>query len=199
MPRRPREEEPGAYYHVTSRGNNKQAVFLDDRDHLDFTFRLEYVAADCGWVVLAHCQMTNHYHFVVQIRDGGLSQGMSVLNGRFSQRANARHGREGHLFQSRYRAARIESDAHLLEACRYVVLNPVRARLCARPEQWRWSSYRASVGLDFAPSFLALDQLLRFFGPRPTTARAAYRAFVRDGHVQVPGTGNGTVTPHLGE
>jgi putative transposase len=83
MPRPPRDVEAGAYYHVTSRGNNRQNVFIDERDRLDFTFRLDSVAADYAWVILAHCLMTNHYHFVVRISEAGLSRGMSVLNGRF--------------------------------------------------------------------------------------------------------------------
>jgi len=125
--------------------------------------------------------MSNHYHLVIQIEESGLSDGMQVLNGDFARFVNARHGHEGHLFRNRFWSDLIEEESHLLEACRYIVLNPVRAALCSRPGGWRWSSYRACAGLDFAPSFLAAADLLRLFGRSPAAARRAYRAFVHDG------------------
>jgi hypothetical protein len=124
--------------------------------------------------------MTNHYHLVIRNLEPNLSQAMHHVNGTYARSFNRRHGYEGHLFQRRFHAASIESDWHLLEACRYVVLNPVRAGLVPRPAEWRWSSYRATVTGREETAALALDELLGFFGRRPSQARKAFRAFVDD-------------------
>jgi REP-associated tyrosine transposase len=124
--------------------------------------------------------MSNHYHLLLRI-DHGLSEGMRELNGGFSAYTNRRNGLEGHLFRNRFWCELIEGEAHYLQAARYIVLNPIRAGLCAAPEDWRWSSYRACAGLEFAPSFLETDQLLGCFGSSPAEARDAYRRFVREG------------------
>jgi hypothetical protein len=110
---------------------------------------------------------------------------MQELNGRYSRRTNSRYGRTGHLFQNRFSATAISHDAHLLEACRYVVLNPIRARICSRAEDWPWSSYAACAGLQLAPRFLAVDELLSLFGGQPKEARRSYAAFVAEGQVPV--------------
>ena len=185
-------------YHVTTRGNNREQVVWDDRDRAILLAAIDQAARRYGWIVLAYCLMTNHFHLVVQVPLGGLSEGMRLLNGGFARRMNARHGRVGHLFQNRFGATQIKRDSHLREACRYVVLNPVRAGLCKRPEEWRWSSYRACVGFELAPPFLAVDALLGLFGTRPRQARREYRAFVRDGRVRVSGEGNRGVTRYRG-
>jgi REP element-mobilizing transposase RayT len=166
---------------VTSRGNNRETIYFTEDDFTTFLGLFDGVSRRYGWVVLAYCLMTNHYHLVVQLPFDGLSRGMQSINGRFARRTNVRHGRVGHLFQNRFFAEQIESDAHLLETARYVVLNPVRARVCRRPEEWRWSSYRPCAGLDLAPPFLALDEILGQFGSRPRQARREYRRFVREG------------------
>ncbi len=190
MGRMPREIEPGGIYHVTSRGNNKAEVFLDEGDRLLFTDLLTRTAQRHEWHVFAHCLMTNHYHLVVRVRTGALSAGMCLLNGDFARKANRRHGRIGHVFNDRFSAVQIKRDSHLLEACRYVVLNPIRAGLCERPESWRWSSYRACAGLEYAPAFLAERELLALFGGRLDRARRGFCAFVAEGRQPVPGTGS---------
>ncbi len=190
MGRTQRLEEPSGLYHVTSRGNNKSAIFVDEGDRLLFLDLLGRTSDRYRWLVFAHCLMTTHYHLVLQIPHGGLAAGMCLLNGDFARKANRRHGRGGHVFHDRYGAAPIARDGHLLEACRYVVLNPVRARVCGSPEAWRWSSYRACAGLEFAPRFLAESEFLGLFGTNPAAARRLYRAFVREGREPVPGTGS---------
>ncbi len=190
MGRERRTDEPGGVYHVTCRGNNRGPVFADEGDRLLFIDLLGRSVERYQWLVFAHCLMTTHYHLVIQIPSGGLSAGMCLLNGDFARKANKRHGRGGHVFHDRFAAARIAHAGHLLEACRYVVLNPVRAGICDSPESWRWSSYRACAGLEFAPSFLAESQLLGLFGGNADRARRAYRAFVREGREPVPGTGS---------
>ncbi len=128
--------------------------------------------------------MPNHYHLVVQIGERGLSDGMCELNGGFARAVNSAHGRCDHLFGKRYDDTPIESDSHLLEASRYVVLNPVRAGLCADVGEWSWSSFRATAGKEHAPAWLAAGELLQLFGADPPAARRAYEAFVREGHVR---------------
>ena len=188
MPRAPRQTAPGGIYHVTARGNNKAALFVDDGDRHIFFELLARVARRHGWLVLAHCLMTTHYHLVIQVPTDGLSAGICLLNGAYARKANKRHGRGGHLFHDRFRSVSIARQEHLLEACRYVVLNPVRAGLCSSPEAWPWSSYRACAGIDLAPGFLADAELLGLFNRRADRARRAYQAFVSEGHLSVPGT-----------
>jgi REP element-mobilizing transposase RayT len=185
-----RHEEPGRIYHVASRGSNKEPIYLDDFDRRIFTELLGRFAQRERWVVFAWVLMTNHYHLLVEVPFGGLSCGLQSLNGGYACRFNRRHGRSAHVFRNRFFAVPIESEAHLLETCRYVVLNPVRAGLCKSPAAWRWSSYRACAGHDLAPPFLAESVLLRLFDKEPTEARRAYRAFVAQSHGPVSDTGS---------
>ena len=195
MPRSQRFVEPGGFYHVTPRGNDRRPIF-DDSDELDRRRHLALLGRTVrkhGWTVFAYCLMTNHLHLVVQVPEDNLSCSMQEFLGEYARYWNSRHDRSGHLFRNRFSCAPIESDEHLRGAVRYVDLNPVRARVTLRPEQWQWSSYRALVGLEHAPAFLAVSALLELFGPTPAQARVAYRNFVRDGrvlpgHVQVSDT-----------
>jgi len=197
MPRPPRDFYAGGYYHVNTRGNNKGRVYVDPTDRYVFLGMLERSQVKYEWIVYSWCLMTNHYHLVLRIPENGLSQGMSELNGSFGRWSNRRHERCDHVFGRRFYAREITSDAHLLEACRYVVLNPVRAGLCEHPADWRWSSYRACAGFEPPQPFLALDPMLdlvtSFFGKSRSGRRAAYRDFVDAaltyGAVPVPGTG----------
>ncbi len=150
MARPLRIEYPGAVYHVTSRGNEKKAVFKDDQDRELFLKILAEVNKRYHWFCHAYCLMDNHYHLLIETPEGNLSLGMRQLNGVYTQAFNKKRNRTGHLFQGRYKAILIQKDNHLLEACRYVVLNPVGARLVERPEDWKWSSYRATVGKETA-------------------------------------------------
>ena len=125
--------------------------------------------------------MSNHYHIVVETVEGNLAQGMRQLNGVSTQYVNRTHAGVGHVFQGRYKAILVEKDAYLLELARYVVLNPVRAGMVARAEDWPWSSYRAMIGAEPAPAWLAVDGLLRGFGRTRSEARMKYIDFVRAG------------------
>ena len=155
MPRRPRHEIPGGFYHVTQRGNGGSSIFDDDDDRAFFLAMLTRVVVREHWSCFVYCLMTNHYHLVIQIHEASLSRGMRWLNGLYAQYFNQRHARCGHLFGGRYRTAIIETEQHLTKACVYVELNPVRAGLCADEAGWVWSSYRARNGLGAAPPFLA--------------------------------------------
>jgi len=181
MARPLRIEFPGAVYHVTSRGNARQVIFVDDEDRGVFFDVLSMVVERFNWFCHAYCLMENHYHLLIETPKGNLSKGMRELNGVYTQGFNRRYGRVGHLFQGRYKAILVEKDNHLLSLCRYVVLNPVRIGLRERPEQWRWSSYRATIGLEKRPSFLTIDWLLSQFDGRKRVAMEKYRRFVMEG------------------
>jgi REP-associated tyrosine transposase len=188
MGRHPRIEVPAGSYHVTTRGNNQEPIVWDDRDRALFLITLSRTVRRHRWTLLAYCLMTNHYHLVLRLDRDGLSSAMCELNGGFARMMNLRHGRTGHLFERRFHDELVTTDRHLLEAIRYVVLNPVRAGLCERADQWKWSSHRACAGLDLPLPGLAVGEVLSLFGDRPERARRAYCTFVSEGHVQVPGT-----------
>lgn len=186
MARPIRIEFAGALYHVTSRGDRREAIFEDDDDRERFLAVLGEVVADFNWVCHAYCLMTNHYHLLIETPDGNLSKGMRQLNGVYTQASNRRHGRVGHLFQGRFKAILVDADSYLLELARYVVLNPVRARMVRHPSRWPWSSYRAMVGEADPPDWLAIDGLLAAFARRRSTAQQRYAAFVADGKGLAP-------------
>lgn len=188
MAREPRIEVVGGIYHVSSKGNRGCVVYEDDLERRVFLNMLGLVIQRFGWVCHSFCLMSNHFHLLIQLQLGGLSDGMQVLNGSFARFSNRRHGNVGHLFRNRFWSAQLADDAHLLQAARYIVLNPVRAGICERPDQWPWSSYRACAGLEFAPRFLAASEHLRLFAAKPSAARRVYREFVRDG-IGAPGPG----------
>ena len=146
MSRPLRIEFPGALYHVTSRGDRREDIFEDDADRARLLAVVAQGLQRFDAVMLAYCLMGNHYHFVVQTRQANLSLLMRHINGVYSQAYNRRHGKVGHVFQGRFKAILVDEDAYLLEVCRYVELNPVRAGMVAQPGDWAWSSYRAHVG-----------------------------------------------------
>lgn len=181
MARQLRLEFPGAIYHVTSRGNARNAIFLDDEDRLLFLACLGEVIERSNWRCHAYCLMDNHYHLLIETPEGNLSPGMRQLNGVYTQRLNRRHGRVGHVFQGRYKAIVVDRDSYLLELCRYVVLNPIRADRVAQIEHYAWSSYPATMGLSGGPDWLETDWLLGQFAKTRTAARRRYAEFVVQG------------------
>jgi len=168
----------GAVYHVTSRGNAREDIFTGDSDRELFLSILSDTVERHNWLCHAYCLMDNHYHLLLETRDPTLSVGMRRLNGVYTQAFNRRHERTGHVFQGRYKAILVAKDAYLLELCRYVVLNPVAAGMVSVPEQWKWSSYRATVGIAPPPPFLTIDWVLGRFAGEKGAAQARYAAFV---------------------
>jgi putative transposase len=150
VPRRARSALPSGIYHVTSRGTNHCAIYEDDTDRKTFLTLLGSVAARFHWICHAFCLMTNHYHLIVETELPELSRGMRRLNGGYARIFNERHNRHGHLFGARYSAHVIDREEHLEASCLYVLENPVRAGLCERPSEWRWSGCRA-LGRKFEP------------------------------------------------
>lgn len=181
MGRMPRIQLAGALYHVTTRGNAKQRICLDDWDYTWLVAQIGEAVTRFDWICQSYCVLGNHFHLSVETPEPNLAKGMRILNGPYAQRFNRRYGRVGHVFQGRYGAELVTRNEHLLELGRYIALNPVRAGLCARPEWWPWSSYRATIGLDAAPAWLAVDALLAPFAGGPTPAAVRYRGFVEEG------------------
>jgi len=181
MARPLRIEYDGALYHVTSRGNDRKAIFRDDSDRELFLDTLAQVTARFHWICHAYCLMNNHYHLVIETPDGNLSKGMRQLNGVYTQAFNKRHRRVGHVFQGRFKGILVQKDSYFLEVCRYVVLNPVRAKTIGHPRQWRWSSYRATAGIAEAHGCLTVDEILSQFGQRKAVAQEKYCEFVQAG------------------
>ena len=173
----PRIEVPYGYYHVVTRGNNKQAIYEDDRDRERFLTLLARVARRYGWLFYAYCLMDTHYHAVLQIGERGLSRGMCELNTGHAITFNLRHGRINHLFGRRYWSELITTDAYLLAACRYVIQNPVRAGLAATCAEWKWSSYKATVGSSRSAPFLASQELLDIVAPGSSDPAARFREY----------------------
>ena len=155
MPRKPRSDEPHGWYHVTQSGNGGDDLFLDDDDRAYFLSFLGRVAVRDGWRCFSYCVLSQHFHVVMQIGATRLGHSMRWLSGTYARSFNGRHRRSGHVFGSRYRATYIRDEKHLVEACRYVDLNPVRAGICAHPADWQWSSFRALAGLAPHPPFLS--------------------------------------------
>ena len=181
MARQLRLEYPGALYHVTARGNNQQTIFQDDTDRLHFLTVFGREILQQQWRCYAYCLMGNHYHLLLETPEPNLSRGMGRLNGSYTQRFNWRHHRVGHLLQGRFKSLLVERESYLMELCRYVVLNPVRAGMVFAPQEWSWSSYRATVGLGASPPWLDLGGVLGLFDADTDRARHAYQQFVADG------------------
>ena len=188
MTRPLRIEFPGAIYHVTTRGDRREPIFVDDEDRRALLSVVAEALDRFEARMVAYCLMGNHYHFVLQTWQGNLSRVMRYINGVYSQAFNRRHGKVGHLFQGRFKAILVDRDAYLVEVCRYVELNPIRARCVDDPRQWRWSSYRAHVGLDQPPCWLDTHGLHgMLLGREVLNARSRQRAILRYAELVVEG------------
>ncbi|WP_137172452.1 transposase [Massilia sp. HP4] len=172
---------PGALYHVTSRGNRRAPIFRDDTDRRIWLGVLAQVCERHHCVIHSFCQMTNHYHLLVETVEANLPSCMRQLNGHYSQHFNRRHRVVGHLFQGRYKAILVQKNSYLLEVSRYIVLNPLRANIVATLNEWRWSSYHYFIGAGISPDWLECNWVLGHFGNTPPSAIAAYQDFVLAG------------------
>ena len=181
MARSLRLEFAGALYHVTSRGDRQENIFETDEDRHQFLTLLGDVCSHHNWQCHAYCLMSNHYHLLVETPDGNLSRGMRQLNGVYSQSFNRAHKRVGHVFQGRYKAILVEKESYLLELARYIVLNPVRAKMVLDPIEWPWSSYRAMTQKQTKIDWLFTDWILSMFGKRRSQSIIAYKRFVSRG------------------
>ena len=175
-----REVDPTGLYHVMSRGNFRQKIYLDEDHYLRYLELLTRVARRFHWILLDWCLIPNHYHLVVQLTDGGLSEGMRELNGCFSRWSNIRTERTGtgHLFKNRFKSRNILGEGHFWNVLRYVPLNPVEADLAQDPSDWPWTGYRATIGVEHPFPFHQPGELLKKFAADPATALRRYLEFV---------------------
>jgi putative transposase len=183
MARPLRIEYPGAVYHLTSRGNGRENIFLKDTDRQSFMDILTSTVERHNWVCHAFCLMDNHYHLLIETPEANLSMGMRHLNGVYTQSFNRKHHRVGHIFQGRYKSILVQKDTHLIELCRYVVLNPVRANMVKKPEEWKWSSYNATAYGRNKPDFLTINWILGQFSLKKQNAQEKYHRFVNSGNL----------------
>jgi putative transposase len=161
---------PGAYYHVTSRGNEQKDIFKSQKDREKFLEYLESATERYQAVIHAYCLMSNHYHLLLETPAGNLPQIMRHINGAYTTYFNVKRKRAGHLFQGRYKAILIEFDEYAAELTCYIHLNPVRAGIVTSPEEYRWSSYRRYIGLETAPKWLKTETILENFGKKVAEA-----------------------------
>jgi len=178
MARPLRIEYPGAFYHVTSRGNEQKDIFKSRRDREQFLSYLKFSTERYGAVIHAYCLMSNHYHLLLETPEGNLSQIMRHINGAYTTYFNVKRKRAGHLFQGRFKAILIEADEYAAELSRYIHLNPVKAGIVAKPDEYEWSSYRYYIGQAEAPTWLRLGFVLAYYGEM--AAMEKYREFVNE-------------------
>jgi putative transposase len=178
MARPLRIEFEDAFYHITSRGNEQKDIFKSVRDREKFLQYLESATERYSAAIHAYCLMDNHYHLFLQTPAGNVSQIMQHINGAYTTYYNVKRKRAGHLFQGRYKALLVDADAHAQELSRYIHLNPVRAGVTEKPEQYPWSSYNAYINRTQQPEWLHTDFILGLFAARKEPARKQYRRFV---------------------
>jgi putative transposase len=178
MARSLRIEYTGALYHITSRGNKKEDIFLSDGDRVLFLGVLDEVCKRYRWICYSYCLMSNHYHLLIETPEGNISKGMRLLNGVYTQRFNRVHSRVGHVFQGRFKGILVEKEDYLLELCRYIVLNPVRAHIVATVSDWKWSSYRATICEERSPNWLSSNYILTLFSNDVLIAIKKFQEYV---------------------
>ena len=175
--------DPASIHHVVSRGNNGGWIVRDAIDRAAYRMRFDIVASAYNWEVFAWCLMTTHDHTVLRAPEGCISAGMQALHSRHAVGVNRRHGRLGHLYENRFFAVELADDSHFVAATAYVNRNPVAAFAVEKAEDWRDSSYRATIGLDRAPAWLAVEFVLGVFGRTSERGRAELAERVRSGRV----------------
>ena len=180
MARKARAEVEGGLDHVSTRGNNRRQIFNSPADYEKFRSLLGVQKAKLSFFLYAYCLMTNHVHLLLERQATAVGKIMHRLLTGYAQYYNRRHRKVGHLLQGRYKAILCQSDRYLSELVRYVHLNPVRARIVRKPEEYQYSSHRAYLGL--APAGIVdIDPVLRHFGAKREVARERYRQFVAAG------------------
>ncbi|MEN6387850.1 MAG: transposase [Candidatus Cryosericum sp.] len=181
MSRQARIRIPDGVYHVTTHGDGDMMIFDEPREKWRVLDLLAETAKELDWAMYAWCIMGNHYHLLLKTPADNLSEGMHHINMSYGEWYNKSRQRHGHVFQDRFFSILITQDSHLLEAVRYVVLNPLRAGLVTAPQEWRWSSYGATA--RGVPSTVPLSdrEVLGMFATEEAESRAVYQEFVHAG------------------
>ncbi|KKW44438.1 MAG: Toxin-antitoxin system, toxin component, RelE family [Parcubacteria group bacterium GW2011_GWA2_56_7] len=193
MPRQPRNEFPGAFFHVMSRGDHKQPVFFDSTHYLKFIEFLSLTIEKYNWICHSYCLMNNHYHILIETPEPNLGLGMHQLNAGYANWFNTFNDKSGHVFQGRYKSVLVQENTHLLELSRYIILNPVEAGVVEKPEDWVWSSCRAMYGMSPSPHWLTTKWLLGCFGQSGQSEYKRFVALRQEGDRSEPDRG---LTPH---
>lgn len=177
MGRKPRIDIAGYCYHITARGNYRQNIFLEDKDKKLYLNLLAHYRDELGFTIYAFCLMNNHVHLLIKRTDrASLAEIVKSINGRYSKEFNKRRKKQGHLFQGRFYSVIVENEIYLLEATRYIHLNPARAGIIGKAEDYVWSSLRTYLGID---NFPFVDKsYLKYFGKRPSTMVEKYRIYL---------------------
>src|SRR6266511_4267743 len=178
MARPLRIEYPGAYYHITSRGNERKAIFRDDEDRVKFLELLGRAVEEFYIRLHGYVLMSNHYHILLETPNGNLNRALRYINGVYTQAFNRRHKRVGHLFQGRYKAILVDKDSYLLELSRYIHLNPWRVKRSMDTIKYPWCSLRSYFGARAAPAWLIVRDVMSQLGSK---GKRGYRQFVVDG------------------
>jgi REP element-mobilizing transposase RayT len=178
MPRQLRIEYPGAFYHVYSRGNQKQAIFLSDEDRYYFLKILRDAHERLNVIVHLYCLMKNHYHLGLETPGANLSQIMHFINSAYSIYLNVKHERCGHLFQGRFKAILVQTDVYAKTLAIYIHGNPVKDRIVDHPELYQWSSCQDYYGTRKPPNWLNKDVIMGCFGCSVELLRAEHRAYL---------------------
>jgi len=181
MARPLRIEYSGAFYHVTSRGNEGRKIFNSDGDKERFLNYLKDAHQRFKIMIHTYCLMDNHYHLLVETPLANLTRCMQMVNSSYTTYYNLKNKRLGHLFQGRYKAILVDKDSYAQELSRYIHLNPVRAEVASTPESYPWSSYHYYIYPERIPEFLTVEFVLAYFANKRDEAQRAYRRFVEEG------------------
>ncbi len=181
MARPIRIEYPGALMHVKSFCNPGSRIFLEQANHQAFIELLDELLEQYEINCYSYCLMDDHYHLLLETATTNLSRMMRSLNGRYTQYFNREYHQTGAVFRGRFKSVVIQKDLYLLEMSRHIVLNPLRADIVDHPEDYKWSSYRATVGLEQAPSWLIVDSLLNNFDAKKQKAIRQYKEYIKQG------------------
>lgn len=179
MSRPLRIQYPGAIYHITARGNGGNNIFNNSKDYLLFLEELKKTIEEYNWVCYTYCFMPNHYHLLIKTLDPNLSTGMRQLNGNYTQRYNIKHKKYGHLFQGRFKSVLVEDASYLGNIIRYIVLNPVKAKLAKTISVWLWTSHNEITGRKKSTGCVQIDETLSLFHKNKRIARQEYIKFIK--------------------
>ena len=183
MARRPRIEFEGAFYHVITRGNQRQKIFKDKDDFLKyieilFNYKIRY-----KYFLYAYVLMNNHIHLLVETQETPLSKILQGINQSYTTYFNRKYKTVGHLFQGRYKAILCDRDEYLLSLVKYIHLNPVRAKIVKFPDKYQWSSQHSYIKKTDGINIIDTDQVLRMFSEDKQRARKLYSAYMSDSQI----------------